>query len=49
MVTTSGDTRIPEQMSPEPHAGASAMDELRKLVLDAGYYVSKRNFFEPRW
>ncbi len=25
------------------------MDELRKLVLDAGYYVSESNFFEPRW
>ena len=25
------------------------MDELRKLVPDAGSYVSESNFFEPRW
>ncbi|MEO6974236.1 MAG: BBE domain-containing protein, partial [Rhodoferax sp.] len=28
---------------------AGAMDELRKLVPDAGSYVSESNYFEPRW
>jgi len=28
---------------------ASAMDELRKLVPNAGSYVSESNFFEPNW
>jgi FAD/FMN-containing dehydrogenase len=26
-----------------------AMDELRKVVPDAGSYVSESNFFEPNW
>jgi FAD/FMN-containing dehydrogenase len=40
------DTALARQRA---QAIARAMDELRKLVPNAGSYVSESNFFEPNW
>ncbi len=34
---------------PRAHAIGRAMDELRKLVPDAGSYLAESNYFEPDW